>query len=70
MAALFELDDASADFPIAGGHQRVDAACGCMAGGFKQGDDVAVDAGVVRTLAGAGWDEAGHELSKGRFAVG
>jgi hypothetical protein len=46
-AALLELDDAPADLPIAGRHQRIDAARGSAAGGLEQRDDVAVDGGVA-----------------------
>jgi hypothetical protein len=38
---LFKFDNAPPDLPIAGRHQRIDAARSGAAGGFQQRDDVA-----------------------------
>jgi len=60
LPALFKLDNSAANFPIAGGHQGIDAARGGAAGRFQQFDDVGVDGGVVSLLRVGGRAAVGH----------
>ncbi len=64
LSALLELDDAPADLPIGGGHQRVEAAGGGTTGGFQQGDDVAVHAAEI----GGTWSDVRRHRTGSRGA--
>jgi hypothetical protein len=53
LAILLGFDDPTADLPLAGRHQRIDAASRCMACSIEQFHDTAADIGIVGRQGGA-----------------
>lgn len=68
LSPLFKLDNAAANFPVAGGHQSIDAACGGAAGRFQQFDDVGMDGGVVGLLRQGRRAAVGHACASATSA--